>query len=79
MAVQACHWFDMTAFVAEARRVLSPGGALALVGYRLPAPVWHGTERDDVRELLAQVRSAVAWCRTGVDAVLMRCGCVSQV
>jgi SAM-dependent methyltransferase len=30
---QALHWFDLTAFYAEARRVLKPGGALAVWAY----------------------------------------------
>lgn len=30
---QAVHWFDLTAFYAEARRVLKPGGALAIWCY----------------------------------------------
>lgn len=30
---QAAHWFDLPAFYAEARRVLRPGGAVALIAY----------------------------------------------
>jgi ubiquinone/menaquinone biosynthesis C-methylase UbiE len=30
---QAAHWFDLDAFYVEARRVLKPGGLLALWGY----------------------------------------------
>ncbi|KAL4424348.1 hypothetical protein ABPG75_001649 [Micractinium tetrahymenae] len=33
---QALHWFDLPAFYAEARRVLRPGGTLAVWGYGLP-------------------------------------------
>lgn len=32
---QAVHWFDLDRFYAEARRVLRPGGILALWGYHL--------------------------------------------
>ncbi len=32
-AAQAAHWFDLDAFYAEARRVLRPGGVLALITY----------------------------------------------
>ena len=32
---QAAHWFDMPAFHAEARRVLKPGGVVAIWGYGL--------------------------------------------
>lgn len=36
---QAAHWFDLPAFYAEARRVLKPGGLIALFGYgRLVLP-----------------------------------------
>lgn len=34
-AAQTAHWFDLPAFYAEARRVLRPGGILALWGYGL--------------------------------------------
>lgn len=30
---QASHWFDLPAFYAEARRILKPGGLIALFGY----------------------------------------------
>jgi ubiquinone/menaquinone biosynthesis C-methylase UbiE len=32
-AAQAAHWFDMDGFTAEARRVLKPGGVVALWSY----------------------------------------------
>lgn len=32
---QAAHWFDLEKFYAEVRRVLRPGGVLALIGYNL--------------------------------------------
>jgi SAM-dependent methyltransferase len=35
-AAQAVHWFDMPAFFTEARRVLAPGGAIAVWGYGDP-------------------------------------------
>jgi SAM-dependent methyltransferase len=35
LAAQAFHWFRAVPFFAEARRVLSPGGVLALVSYEL--------------------------------------------
>jgi SAM-dependent methyltransferase len=34
-AAQALHWFDIDAFLAESRRVLQPGGVLAVWGYSL--------------------------------------------
>ena len=61
---QAFHWFDKTAFFAEAERVLKPGGVLALVSYGLcdveglegivrafhdgPLGPWWPAERADV-------------------------------
>jgi SAM-dependent methyltransferase len=33
VVAQALHWFDVEAFYREARRVLVPGGLLAVVGY----------------------------------------------
>ena len=35
-AAQALHWFDAPAFFEEARRVLAPGGAVAVWGYGDP-------------------------------------------
>ncbi len=35
-AAQALHWFDTAAFFEEARRVLAPGGAIAVWGYGDP-------------------------------------------
>jgi SAM-dependent methyltransferase len=32
---QAAHWFDLDAFYAEARRVLRPGGVIALITYNI--------------------------------------------
>ena len=32
---QAAHWFDLDRFYAETRRLLKPGGVLALIGYNL--------------------------------------------
>lgn len=36
-AAQALHWFDIDAFFREARRILAPGGVLAVWGYGDPA------------------------------------------
>lgn len=33
LAAQAAHWFDLPRFFDESRRVLKPGGVLALIGY----------------------------------------------
>lgn len=35
-AAQAAHWFDLDRFYAEVRRVVRPGGVLALVSYGVP-------------------------------------------
>lgn len=45
---QALHWFDREAFFAEARRVLVPGGMLAIWSYGLPtvAPAIDEVLRD---------------------------------
>lgn len=33
VSAQAAHWFDLPAYYAEVRRVVKPGGRVALVGY----------------------------------------------
>jgi SAM-dependent methyltransferase len=33
---QALHWFDFHRFLSEARRILKPGGILAIAGYKIP-------------------------------------------
>jgi SAM-dependent methyltransferase len=43
-AAQAVHWFDFDKFYAEARRVLAPGGAIAVFTYNL-ARVTPGFDR----------------------------------
>lgn len=45
---QALHWFDLERFYAEARRVLQPGGVLAVWAYEL---VYLGDEALDRRVL----------------------------
>jgi ubiquinone/menaquinone biosynthesis C-methylase UbiE len=35
VVAQAIHWFDREAFFAEAKRVVKPGGVIALIGYGL--------------------------------------------
>ena len=34
--VQAAHWFNLDPFFADCKRVLQPGGTLALIAYALP-------------------------------------------
>jgi SAM-dependent methyltransferase len=36
VAAQAAHWFDLDAYWAEVRRVIRPGGAVALIAYLTP-------------------------------------------
>ena len=36
VVAQAAHWFDLDRFYREARRVLKPGGMIALVSYGVP-------------------------------------------
>ncbi len=38
VVAQAFHWFDFDAFYSEVRRVLRPGGLIAIVGYPLMEP-----------------------------------------
>lgn len=48
-AAQALHWFDIDAFFQEARRVLAPGGAIAVWGYGDPimdAPALEATVHE---------------------------------
>ncbi|MCL7743343.1 class I SAM-dependent methyltransferase [Guyparkeria hydrothermalis] len=36
VTAQAAHWFDLDRFYSETRRILRPGGAVALVSYGVP-------------------------------------------
>ncbi|KAF3842893.1 hypothetical protein F7725_001742 [Dissostichus mawsoni] len=40
-AASAAHWFDQSRFLAEACRVLKPGGCVALLGYSCAFPRLH--------------------------------------
>lgn len=54
-AAQALHWFDAPAFFEEARRVLAPGGAVAVWGYGDPVledPRLHAIVHEFNRGLL---------------------------
>ncbi len=47
-AAQAAHWFNLDAFYAEVRRVLNPGGAVALITYgtiEIDGPVGEAIDR----------------------------------
>jgi SAM-dependent methyltransferase len=58
-AAQSLHWFDPPAFFAEARRLLAPGGALAVWGYGDPV-----LDRPELRATLHEynrVRLAPYW------------------
>ncbi|XP_063862669.1 putative methyltransferase DDB_G0268948 isoform X1 [Scylla paramamosain] len=48
---QACHWFDLPKFYAEADRVLVSGGVLALYGYLFPLPIF-GEVSDQLAEIV---------------------------
>ncbi|CAG7817125.1 unnamed protein product [Allacma fusca] len=39
-AMAAAHWFDLPKFYEEGRRVLSPGGVMAIYSYRYPKFFW---------------------------------------
>ncbi|KAK8382505.1 hypothetical protein O3P69_015415 [Scylla paramamosain] len=51
---QACHWFDLPKFYAEADRVLVSGGVLALYGYLFPLPIF-GEVSDQLAEIVNDV------------------------
>ncbi|XP_050695492.1 putative methyltransferase DDB_G0268948 isoform X4 [Eriocheir sinensis] len=53
-AGQACHWFDLPKFYAEADRVLVPGGVLALYGYLFPLPM-YGSVSNQLVEIVNDV------------------------
>jgi len=63
-AFQACHWFDMPAFYAEADRVLCRGGVVALVSYRVPRCVNPGCGPEltrVLRELYLDPATGLRW------------------
>jgi SAM-dependent methyltransferase len=55
VAAQAAHWFDHDAFHAEVRRVVRPGGVVALLSYGVMRfePPWGGTLARFYGETLA--------------------------
>lgn len=56
-SVQACHWFDLPAFYAEAGRVLKPGtGIMALIGYHFSCPAPNVKNYEKVLKLAEKVR-----------------------
>ncbi|XP_076041602.1 putative methyltransferase DDB_G0268948 isoform X3 [Oratosquilla oratoria] len=57
-AGQACHWFDIPKFFAEADRVLVPGGVIALYGYHLPKPIWEG-KSEKLNQLILDLYSGI--------------------
>jgi len=59
IGVSACHWFDLPAFYAEAGRLLTPGGALAMVGHRPALPIFRGEERHDLQQFLATALTTI--------------------
>ena len=55
---QALHWFDVATFYDEARRVLNPGGVIAVFSYGLPRT---GTAIDKVLDDFYQHKLAGFW------------------
>ncbi|XP_071449871.1 putative methyltransferase DDB_G0268948 isoform X1 [Hetaerina americana] len=51
-AGQACHWFNLPAFYEEVKRILIPGGTLALYGYQLPRPMYRGPTAKDLSPII---------------------------
>lgn len=58
LVAQAAHWFDLSAFYAEAARVLRPGGVLALLTY---SGVRVGPGLDPVLRDFHQVEMGPFW------------------
>ncbi|KAJ4933004.1 hypothetical protein JOQ06_029842 [Pogonophryne albipinna] len=62
-AASAAHWFDQSRFLAEACRVLKPGGCVALLGYSCAFPRLHyqdcGERLDHICEELEELYSAI--------------------
>lgn len=68
---QAIHWFDIPAFYNESKRILKPGGTVAILGYSLTGPSqalknWNQAEkiRDEVRIRLQKTRDRKQFCKT---------------
>lgn len=43
---QAVHWFDTSKFFDEVKRILIPGGLMAVYGYWIPFPKTENSERN---------------------------------
>ena len=54
-AMAAAHWFDRPRVLAEADRVLRPGGCLALLSYTMDMKLEYGDVSDALNDICKEV------------------------
>lgn len=63
-AMTAAHWFERQKFLAEADRVLRPGGCLALLSYTMDIELEYGDASNELNQICKEVRARVKPAQT---------------
>lgn len=58
-AMTAAHWFERQKFLAEADRVLKPGGCLALLSYSMDMELEYGEVSNELNLICKEVHARV--------------------